>query len=46
MMNTGATWQVYIPAQLAYGDRGVPGAIAPNETLLFKIHLISVKKGQ
>lgn len=44
MMNTGATWELYIPANLAYGERGAPGAIAPNETLIFKVHLINVQK--
>ena len=44
LMKTGGIWEVYIPSQLAYGSRGVPGVIGPNETLIFKIHLISVKK--
>jgi len=44
MMNTGSTWELYIPANLAYGERGAPGAIAPNEALVFKVHLISVQK--
>ena len=43
-MKAGATWMLYIPADLAYGQRGAPGAIGPNETLVFKVHLISVKK--
>lgn len=42
-MKPGATWQVVIPTELAYGESGVPGTdIGPNETLIFKIHLISV----
>lgn len=44
LMKTGATWQVYIPAELAYGARGVPGVIGPNQTLIFKIHLIDIEK--
>lgn len=44
LMNAGATWELYIPAQLAYGERGAPGAIGPNEALIFKVHLIAVKK--
>ena len=43
-MPAGSTWQVYVPANLAYGGRSVGGAIGPNETLVFKIHLLSVKK--
>ncbi|STX28689.1 macrophage infectivity potentiator [Legionella beliardensis] len=44
LMPAGSTWEVYLPASLAYGPRGIGGAIGPNETLIFKIHLISVKK--
>lgn len=43
LMKEGATWEVYVPADLAYGARGVGGPIGPNETLIFKIHLIAVK---
>lgn len=44
LMPSGSTWEVYVPASLAYGPRSVGGPIGPNETLIFKIHLISVKK--
>jgi FKBP-type peptidyl-prolyl cis-trans isomerase FklB len=44
LMNAGATYELFIPAQLAYGERGAPGAIGPNEALVFKVHLIAVKK--
>lgn len=44
LMPAGSTWEVVVPASLAYGTRSVGGPIGPNETLLFKIHLISVKK--
>jgi len=43
MMKPGAQWTVYIPANLAYGAQGVGDTIGPNETLVFNIHLISVK---
>jgi len=43
-MKPGAIWEVYIPAKLGYGMRGAPGIIGPNETLIFKVNLISVKK--
>lgn len=42
MMKPGAEWMLYIPSDLAYGKRGVGGPIGPNETLIFKVHLISV----
>lgn len=44
LMKTGATWELYIPANLAYGDRGAPPVIGPNETLIFKVNLISINK--
>lgn len=43
-MKPGSTWELYIPSNLAYGDRGLGGPIGPNETLIFKVHLISVGK--
>ena len=44
IMKPGATYQVVIPPQLAYGEHGVDKAIGPNQTLVFTIHLIEVKK--
>lgn len=41
LMKEGATWMLYIPANLAYGDRPV-GPIPANSTLIFKVHLIKV----
>jgi FKBP-type peptidyl-prolyl cis-trans isomerase FklB len=43
LMNTGSTYMLYIPAKLAYGEYGAGGLIGPNETLIFKVHLISIK---
>lgn len=44
IMKPGATYQVIIPPQLAYGEHGIDKAIGPNQTLVFTIHLIEVKK--
>lgn len=44
MMPVGSTWELFIPATLAYGENGAPPAIGPNETLIFKVHLISINK--
>ncbi len=42
-MKVGDVWEIYVPSQLAYGAQGVGGPIGPNQTLIFKIHLIDVK---
>ena len=44
LMKVGSTWELYIPASLAYGTAGAPPSIGPNETLIFKVNLISIKK--
>lgn len=44
LMKPGATYQVVIPSELAYGEHGVDKAIGPNQTLVFTIHLIEVEK--
>ena len=42
LMPMGSKWQLFIPADLAYGDRGAGGDIGPGETLIFEIELISI----
>jgi FKBP-type peptidyl-prolyl cis-trans isomerase FklB len=43
MMNTGSTWRLWIPSDLAYGDRGAGGAIPGGATLQFDIELLEIK---
>lgn len=43
LMKVGSTWELYIPAELAYGEFGAPPSIGPNETLIFKVTLVSIK---
>ena len=42
MMPVGSKWQLSIPSELAYGERGRQG-IPPNSALLFDIELVSIK---
>lgn len=42
LMKTGATWQVFVPPELAYGIRG-QRPVGPNEALVFDINLVEVK---
>ena len=42
-MKVGGKRKLTIPADLAYGDRGVPGAIPPKSTLLFDIELLAIE---
>ena len=44
LMPAGSKWEVYIPADLAYGKQPVGAMIGPNETLIFTIELISTQK--
>jgi len=44
LMPVGSKWEVFIPGDLAYGERGAGGSIGPNETLIFTIELLSIDK--
>jgi FKBP-type peptidyl-prolyl cis-trans isomerase FklB len=43
LMSAGARWRLFIPADLAYGDRQV-GQIPANSVLIFDVQLISIQK--
>jgi FKBP-type peptidyl-prolyl cis-trans isomerase FklB len=41
LMKTGATWQVFVPPELAFGARGNP-PVGPNEALIFDLKLVEI----
>ena len=45
LMPVGSHWEVWIPAELAYGEQGAGGAIGPNQALHFDIELLEIKPG-
>jgi FKBP-type peptidyl-prolyl cis-trans isomerase FklB len=44
LMGEGAKWQLFIPPNLAYGERGAGRDIGPDATLIFEIELISIQE--
>ena len=43
LMPVGSKWQLFIPADLAYGNRGAGADIGPNATLIFEVELLSIQ---
>jgi FKBP-type peptidyl-prolyl cis-trans isomerase FklB len=43
LMPVGSKWQLFIPSDLAYGDRGAGADIGPDSTLVFEVELMSIE---
>src|ERR1051326_3912306 len=43
LMKPGAKWQLFVPPDLAYGERGAGAQVGPNATLIFDMELVSFK---
>jgi FKBP-type peptidyl-prolyl cis-trans isomerase FklB len=43
LMPVGSKWQLFVPADLGYGDRGAGGEIGPSATLIFEVELLSIQ---
>jgi FKBP-type peptidyl-prolyl cis-trans isomerase len=44
LMPVGSKWQLFIPPDLAYGDRGAPPDIQAGDTLIFEVELLSIEQ--
>jgi FKBP-type peptidyl-prolyl cis-trans isomerase FklB len=43
LMPVGSKWELFIPSEMAYGERGAGADIGPNATLIFEVELVSIQ---
>ncbi len=44
LMTVGSKWKLYIPSELAYGDRQMGASIPPGSTLIFEVEILGIEK--
>lgn len=44
LMKVGSKWKLFIPSDLAYGERGAGQQIGPNSALIFEVELLDIEK--
>ena len=44
LMTVGSKWKLYVPSELAYGDRQMGPSIAPGSTLIFEVEVLAIEK--
>jgi len=44
LMPVGSKWKIYLPSEIAYGERGAGGDIGPNAALIFEVELLEIVK--
>lgn len=42
LMRVGSKWRLFVPSELAYGDRGAGANIGPNQVLIFEVELLEI----
>ena len=43
LMPVGSKWELFVPSELAYGEKGLGQVIMPNTTLIFELELVGIK---
>jgi FKBP-type peptidyl-prolyl cis-trans isomerase FklB len=46
LMRPGAKYRLFVPSELAYGERGSGAKIGPHSTLVFEVELLSVQRSE